>query len=371
MDIALHELSMLRVTNQQCHSLNRIRDKADIRRVQRLASLSGLTYRMHRVKPEKMLEKYKAKVIDTSQRTHVKDCPSEWFICDDSTGSTRYFIIQGSYTLDHWKHNLSFAPSQLLDPSFHTVAHHGCLKSATSLSKIFLPHMADHIRKTKNQKDARIVLSGHSVGGSIATIILLMARYLDIITPDLCQQANVVTFGSPGIVSNTRANTDTHLLHHNDLLNMLELPTTSIQNIMMHHDIVPKIFSCNYSSFNNILRKLPQFKDIVHRLTHEQHPHMYSILGRVLVIQPDPEHDFLLKNPAHAKHPVLPDKPGLYELSECNTELQQFMNMPNPLEISNLKNMHFVNRYHNIDAYMRSLARIHHILTTDEECAKN
>ena len=43
--------------------------------------------------------------------------PTEWFVADDPMSRTRYFIIQGSDTLDHWKVNLTFDPVVFEDPS--------------------------------------------------------------------------------------------------------------------------------------------------------------------------------------------------------------------------------------------------------------
>ncbi len=44
-------------------------------------------------------------------------CPSEWFVVDDPATDTRYFVIQGSDTLDHWKLNLTFDPVVFEDPA--------------------------------------------------------------------------------------------------------------------------------------------------------------------------------------------------------------------------------------------------------------
>lgn len=44
-------------------------------------------------------------------------CPSEWFICDEASTYTRYFVIQGSDTIDHWKLNLTFDPVVFEDPA--------------------------------------------------------------------------------------------------------------------------------------------------------------------------------------------------------------------------------------------------------------
>jgi hypothetical protein len=39
-----------------------------------------------------------------------KACPSEWFVCDDEEQAVRYFVIQGSDSLEHWITNLTFDP---------------------------------------------------------------------------------------------------------------------------------------------------------------------------------------------------------------------------------------------------------------------
>ena len=43
--------------------------------------------------------------------------PSEWFVCDDPVSHTRYFVIQGSQTIEHWRLNLSFDPVVFEDPA--------------------------------------------------------------------------------------------------------------------------------------------------------------------------------------------------------------------------------------------------------------
>lgn len=43
--------------------------------------------------------------------------PTQWFVCDDPVSHTRYFVIQGSETIDHWRVNLSFDPVVFEDKS--------------------------------------------------------------------------------------------------------------------------------------------------------------------------------------------------------------------------------------------------------------
>ena len=42
--------------------------------------------------------------------------PTEWFVCDDPVSHTRYFVLQGSQTIEHWRLNLSFDPVVFEDP---------------------------------------------------------------------------------------------------------------------------------------------------------------------------------------------------------------------------------------------------------------
>lgn len=42
---------------------------------------------------------------------------SYWFVADDEGAHTRYFAIQGSNNIDHWRINLQFDPVTFEDPS--------------------------------------------------------------------------------------------------------------------------------------------------------------------------------------------------------------------------------------------------------------
>lgn len=51
--------------------------------------------------------------------------PSAWFVCDDEDAATptRYFVIQGSMTLDHWRINLTIDPTDFDGPSTGVQVH--------------------------------------------------------------------------------------------------------------------------------------------------------------------------------------------------------------------------------------------------------
>lgn len=56
--------------------------------------------------------------------------PTQWFVCDDPVSHTRYFVIQGSETIDHWRVNLSFDPVVFEDKSLGVKVHSICQPSS-------------------------------------------------------------------------------------------------------------------------------------------------------------------------------------------------------------------------------------------------
>lgn len=50
--------------------------------------------------------------------------PTEWFVCDDPSSYMRYFVIQGSDNLDHWRVNLTFDPVQFEDAALGVKVRH-------------------------------------------------------------------------------------------------------------------------------------------------------------------------------------------------------------------------------------------------------
>lgn len=49
--------------------------------------------------------------------------PTQWYVADDEAKSTRYFVIQGSETLDHWRVNVTFDPVPFEDPELGVSVH--------------------------------------------------------------------------------------------------------------------------------------------------------------------------------------------------------------------------------------------------------
>lgn len=69
--------------------------------------------------------------------------PTQWFVCDDPVSHTRYFVIQGSETIEHWRVNLSFDPVVFEDPalgvkvlSMHSLYRFHSVKAAYELCSV-------------------------------------------------------------------------------------------------------------------------------------------------------------------------------------------------------------------------------------------
>jgi len=99
------------------------------------------------------------------------------------------------------------------------------------------------------------------------------------------------------------------------LLQRLGLPQARMLNVMMHKDIVPRAFVCDYTSVAGLLKRwMPSFNDHS-SLTGGRggHKHLYNFLGDVAVLRPDDGAEFVVGDNRHA---MLPDVPGLYRLEE-------------------------------------------------------
>jgi hypothetical protein len=103
--------------------------------------------------------------------------PSDWFCCDgplsesDAT-PTRFFAIQGSITLDHWRINLTIDPCEFEAGALGPIrVHRGMYEAALSMYDTVLPLVQQHLAAHPRGK---IALTGHSLGGSLATLLMLL-----------------------------------------------------------------------------------------------------------------------------------------------------------------------------------------------------
>ena len=107
----------------------------------------------------------------------VAGAPSDWFCCDgpmsesDAT-PTRFFAIQGSITLDHWRINLTIDPCEFEGGALGPIrVHRGMYEAALSMYDTVLPLVQQHLAA---HPQGKIALTGHSLGGSLATLLMLL-----------------------------------------------------------------------------------------------------------------------------------------------------------------------------------------------------
>ncbi len=167
------------------------------------------------------------------------------------------------------------------------------------------------------------------------------------------------------------------------------LKETSVKNIIMHKDIVPRAFACDYSSVADILRRVgDSFRD--HRcLRGPQRQAMYFPVGKLMVLQPSQELAFV--RPGEGYHPSLPQRQGLFLLRQptpastaaakarglqddeeedvvrvvpasLTAAVNALMDTPHPLDILGDTESYGhdggISRYHNPDHYTRAIAKV-------------
>mmetsp|Transcript_19960 Transcript_19960/g.50625 ORF Transcript_19960/g.50625 Transcript_19960/m.50625 type:complete len:822 (-) Transcript_19960:3422-5887(-) len=254
--------------------------------------------------------------------------PSAWFVADDPITKIRYFVIQGSTNLEHWQINMQFDPVIFEDPALGVRVHRGVYQAALRLYDDLVPLVRAHLATSPF---ASIALTGHSLGGSLASVIMLLLVHRGVVPAD--SVSPVYTFGSPAVFCGgadhmapenrcDRCGLRCEVHDHpadfphacqkpKGLLHSFGLSDDHIINVIMHRDIVPRAFACDYSLVADILKSWgPAFKR--HSgLAHSGRKHLYYFVGRIMVLQPDSWHSFVLE----PDHPMLPAGPELYTLA--------------------------------------------------------
>ncbi|XP_054783047.1 phospholipase A1 PLIP1, chloroplastic isoform X2 [Prosopis cineraria] len=254
-------------------------------------------------------EREKQEAANDLQSLHSSPC--EWFVCDDFSTYTRCFVIQGSDSLASWQANLFFEPTKFEDTN--VLVHRGIYEAAKGIYEQFMPEIMEHLRKHGDR--AKLQFTGHSLGGSLSLLVHLMLLTRKVVSSSTLRP--VVTFGSPFVFCGGRK-----------ILDELGLDDSTIHSVMMHRDIVPRAFSCNYPNQVAVLLK---------RLNGSFRSHpcllknklLYSPLGKMFILQPDEK-----TSPAH---PLLPSGCDLYALDDTRfgysaKVLGAFLNQPHPLQ---------------------------------------
>ncbi|KAL4443837.1 hypothetical protein ABPG75_011574 [Micractinium tetrahymenae] len=255
-----------------------------------------------------------------------KECqsPTEWFIADDPSSHTRYFVIQGSDNLDHWRVNLTFDPVPFEDPALGIKVHRGVYETAVLLYDRFLPLVQDHLATSPF---AKVAFTGHSLGGSLGTVLMLMYVRRGVLPKSAVSP--VYTFGAPAIFceggagggaacacgAGATADAAPGLAQScgpGGVLGLLGLPEGAVRNVLMHKDIVPRAFACDYSLVADLLKRVSDsFRE--HRCLNGQRTVMFDFIGKMMVLQPEAEASFV---GGEGHHPLLPPGAGLFLVRE-------------------------------------------------------
>lgn len=244
-------------------------------------------------------------------------CPTEWFVCDDKKKETRIFCIQGTDNFESWRTNLQFDPVPFEDEELGVRVHRGIYEAALGLYGLFVPLVRDHI-SSRSQK--KISFSGHSLGGAIATVLMMLMVHRGVIHPKNVGQ--VFTFGGAACFcdacdcsncSLTENCLNPHSSTNQNLLEKLGLPTNTVVNIIMHKDIIPRAFASDYSLVADLLRKWSGSFRKHYCLAIPGRTLLYNFIGEIHVLQPGADVSYV-NNEGY--HPMLPEEAGLYKLSD-------------------------------------------------------
>ncbi|GMH44269.1 hypothetical protein BSKO_12203 [Bryopsis sp. KO-2023] len=318
-------------------------------------------------------------------------CPTEWFVCDHADSNTRIFCIQGSDNFESWQTNLSFDPVVFEDESLGVRVHRGVYSAAEGLYGLFAPLVLDHL---KTSPKAKISMTGHSLGGSLSTVLMLMLVHRGVLPSE--SVGRVYTYGAAASFCEAMAcggscgecglscpGHDVEGGGHTatgSILEKLNLDPECISNVVMHKDIVPRAFACDYSPVAALLRNVgSNFR--AHGCLHRPRSLLYGFIGQVMVLQPDSSKAYVKED----YHPMLPEGAGLYQITDETEGLDEvlgwkrtapvgeevpnhreavlsLMDNPHPLEILGDSKAYgesgTISRYHNPMHYKNALGSV-------------
>lgn len=328
--------------------------------------------------------------------------PADWFVCDAPADAAagkpavRYFVIQGSITVDHWRINLTIDPVPFEDASTAVKVHRGVYAAAQEMYDSLVPMVKEHL--ACGGPGAKVAFAGHSLGGSLATVLTLLMVHRGDLPAEALE--SVHTFGAPAVfceagAGGRRACDDANCScggtaaaagpHVGALLPALGLDPHAITNVVMHRDIVPRAFVCDYSLVADFMQNwLPSFKGHTGLAACKNHKVLYHFVGDVEVLQPPLGSGFTLPDEGHF---MLPPEPALYKLTEPSCPLPApsraerrrgagagpraltlsdailaFMNTPHPLqtlrEVRSYGPSGSISRFHNPQNYTDALAAL-------------
>jgi len=268
-----------------------------------------------------------------SARPRQDNDPCEWIVCDTIESSsgrpTRYIALQGSDSVDHWVTNLSFDPVDFEGGDLNVKIHAGIYKAAEKLLSQLMPAIEEHLEE--HGDNARLVFTGHSLGGAIASCLVMMLVHRGMVSRE--SVGGVYTIGCPAFLSEHCS--DKNAGDNARLLRRLDLPSSTFRHLCMHRDIVPRAFACDYTMITNILGRMETFRDhgcLKGDKEKNYAPSMYEHVGDIYFLQPDK--DYLQFARPEGDSPMLPEGPGIWKMVEPPKSLKLAMDTMNRISSS-------------------------------------
>ena len=319
----------LRGEKQQASAVHRALDTA-----KSFASfVSGYTLSMG----QQQLQSASSKVSSGAGKKKIQDNdPCEWIVADHPSKPVRYIVLQGSDSLDHWVTNLSFEPVDFEGEDLNVKIHVGIYKAAEKLIEQLFPAMEEHMREHGDK--ARFVFCGHSLGGAIASALVMMLVHRQQLK--VAQVEAIYTYGCPAFICencscNCKSGECTCTGGNTRLLERLNIPSSLFKHLCMHRDIVPRAFACDYTLIKNIMTQMDTYKNYGCLKGSKEMcymPSLYRHVGDVYFIQPDTE--FLQFARPEGDSPMLPGGHGIWKMVEPPRSLKLAMNTMNKISRS-------------------------------------
>ena len=218
--------------------------------------------------------------------------PVNYCVASDDVTGELWVVIEGSTSLASWQTNLTFQPVTFEDAELDVRVHRGSYDAARLIYDDIRAAVAEHVRAFGAR--AKIHVTGHSIGGSLAMLLALML----VLRKDAPREAmaDVWTFGAPYVLCGGDA-----------LLARMGLPRRFVRGVAMGKDIVPRSFSCYYPAWARKALEIAPGSlkvDLGRQASFLEEEMFYSPMGDM----------YLLQAMHGSAHPLLPPGPGLYAL---------------------------------------------------------
>ena len=215
--------------------------------------------------------------------------PVNFCVAAQDNTATLWVVIEGSTNFASWQANLTFQPVTFEDSALGVEVHRGAYTAATTMYRRVEEAVKAHV--AKHGARARVRITGHSIGGSIAMILAMLLLVRN--GAPRYALADVWAFGAPYVMTGGEA-----------LLARLGLPRRFIRMVTMGDDIVPRSFSCYYPQWaRSLLDNAPgPFNTSSANFLDEDM--FYTPMGDMYMLQAN----------SGDPHPLLPPGPGFYML---------------------------------------------------------